>query len=473
MAFTIAIVGRPNVGKSTLFNRLAGRRLAIVHDQPGVTRDRREAPGGIADMSFTLLDTAGLEEAPSDTIEGRMRAQTDRAIRDADLALFLIDSRAGVTPLDAHFAALLRKSPTPVILVANKCEGKAGAPGLYESFSLGLGEPVALSAEHGEGLDDLYEALLPHARAHGALDDLEPEAEAPETPEPESEVPDGEEEESVTDETDDRPLSLAIVGRPNVGKSTLVNRLLGEERMLTGPEAGLTRDPITTEWVHAGRRIRLADTAGLRRRANVSASLEKLANAGTIETIRMAQVVVLVMDAEAILDKQDLAIARLVVEEGRALVIAINKWDAVSNPAQAMARLRDRLETSLPQVRGLPTVTLSALTGRGVGALMDAVIGIYTIWNRRISTAKLNRWLEEMTERHPPPAVLGGRRIRLRYMTQVKSRPPTFALFTQRADELPESYVRYLVNGLRDTFDLPGVPIRLGLRKRENPYSGK
>lgn len=474
MAFTIAIVGRPNVGKSTLFNRLAGRRLAIVHDQPGVTRDRREAPGGIADMSFTLLDTAGLEEAQPDTVEGRMRAQTERAIRDADLALFLIDSRAGVTPLDAHFAALLRKSPTPVILVANKCEGKAGAPGMYESFSLGLGEPVALSAEHGEGLDELYEALLPYARAHGALDDFDSEAEEP-TEAPESEAQDAageeEEDETVSDETDDRPLSLAIVGRPNVGKSTLVNRLLGEERMLTGPEAGLTRDPITTEWVHAGRKIRLADTAGLRRRANVSASLEKLANAGTIETIRMAQVVVLVMDAEAILDKQDLVIARLVVEEGRALVIAINKWDAVSNPAQAMARLRDRLETSLPQVRGLPTVTISALTGRGIGALMDAVIGIHAIWNRRISTAKLNRWLEEMTERHPPPAVLGGRRIRLRYMTQVKSRPPTFALFTQRADELPESYVRYLVNGLRDTFDLPGVPIRLGLRKRENPYS--
>jgi GTP-binding protein len=458
MGFRVAIIGRPNVGKSTLFNRLAGRRLAIVHDQPGVTRDRREAPGGIADMSFTLIDTAGLEDSRDGSIEGRMRQQTDRAIVQADVVLFLIDARAGVTPLDAFFADHLRKSPTPVILVANKCEGKAGAPGLYESFGLGLGEPVAFSAEHGEGLDSLYEALLPFARQHEALD-VPP--------------PDVSEEEFGEDGDDtgpERTLQLAIAGRPNVGKSTLVNRLLREDRMLTGPEAGLTRDAIAVEWSYGGRIIRLVDTAGLRRRARITDSLEKLSVSNTLEAVRMAQVVVLVMDAEAILDKQDLTIARLVIEEGRALVIAINKWDLVPDPDQALRRLRDRLETSLPQVRGIPTVTLSALTGKGIDRLMAAVTEIYAIWNKRVPTAGLNRWLEEMTERHPPPATEGGKHIRLRYMTQVKARPPTFAVFTQRADELPESYSRYLINGLRETFGLAGVPIRLVIRKRKNPY---
>ncbi len=473
MGFKVAIIGRPNVGKSTLFNRLIGRRLAIVHDRPGVTRDRREGQGGISDMIFTLIDTAGLEDATDNSVEGRMREQTERAIHDADVVLFLIDARAGVTPLDAFFAYHLRKSPTPVILVANKCEGKAGAPGLYESYALGLGDPVAFSAEHGQGLDDLYEALLPHATKHDGFEAVE-RVEGDEGWEEdggEEEIEDGDVHAAAEAAAAARPLQLAVVGRPNVGKSTIVNRLLGEERMLTGPEAGLTRDAITSPWEYKGRTIRLVDTAGLRRRANVSDSVEKLSTSNTIEAIRMAQVVILVMDANAILDKQDLTIARLVVDEGRALVVAVNKWDIVENRGESLQRLQDRLETSLPQVRGVPTVTLSALSGKGLDRLMDAVVGIYETWNRRVSTGQLNRWLAEMTERHPPPAIQGGRRIRLRYMTQVRTRPPTFAVFTQRADEMPESYSRYLVNGLRETFGLDGVPIRFALRKRRNPYA--
>ncbi len=472
MAFKLAIVGRPNVGKSTLFNRLVGRRLAIVHDQPGVTRDRRDGEGGIADMSFTVIDTAGLEDAFDDSVEGRMRSQTDRAIADADVVLFLIDARAGVTPLDAFFADHLRRSRRPVILVANKCEGKAGAPGLYESYALGLGDPVAFSAEHGEGLDDLYEALLPHARQHGGIAGEAAPGDMDEAPgSAEAEYEDGDLNAAAEQAEAARPLHMAVVGRPNVGKSTLVNRLLGEERMLTGPEAGLTRDAITVQWQFGGRTVRLVDTAGLRRRANITEPVERLSTSNTIEAIRMAHVVVLVLDANAILDKQDLTIARLVIDEGRALVIAVNKWDAVDNRSEALRRLQDRLETSLPQVRGVPTVTLSALSGAGLDRLMSGVVDIYDIWNRRVPTAQLNRWLAEMTERHPPPATQGGRRLRLRYMTQVRTRPPTFALFTQRADELPDSYTRYLINGLRETFGLNGVPIRFGLRKRRNPYA--
>ncbi|HIJ61374.1 MAG TPA: ribosome biogenesis GTPase Der [Rhodospirillaceae bacterium] len=455
MTFKVAIVGRPNVGKSTLFNRLSGRRQALVHDQPGVTRDRREAEGGIADMVFTIVDTAGLEEAKDDSMEGRMRRQTDRAMAEADVVLFVVDSRAGITPMDEVFAGALRKSGTPVILVANKCEGRAGIPGMYESFSLGLGEPVALSAEHGEGFDELYEALRPFADATAAPAKEEEE----------------EEDAPVDEEAPDRPLHLAIVGRPNVGKSTLVNKLLGDERMLTGPEAGLTRDAIASQWSYGGRVIRLVDTAGLRRRANIHDPVEKLSTSNTIEAIRMANVVVVMMDAAAILDKQDLTIARLVVDEGRALVLAINKWDSVDNRALALKKLEDRLETSLPQVRGVPTVTISALKGAGMDRLMDAVVDVEKRWNQRISTGQLNRWLADMTERHPPPATHGGKRLRLRYMTQVRARPPTFALFTQRADDLPESYTRYLINGLRDTFGLAGIPIRLALRKRRNPYA--
>lgn len=466
MTFTVAIVGRPNVGKSTLFNRLVGKRVAIVHDMPGVTRDRRSGDATLLGMEFVVIDTAGYEDATDDSVEARMRRQTDQAVEEADVALMLIDARAGVTPLDRHFADLLRKAKTPVILVANKCEGKAGEPGLYEAYGLGLGEPVPLSAEHAEGLSDLFFALKPYAEAAGALDDDEEE----EFVEP---VIDDEEEANAAEEAKAaaRPLQLVIAGRPNVGKSTLVNRLLGEDRMLTGPEAGLTRDAITSEWEHKGRRIRLVDTAGLRKRANIDDPVEKLSVSNTLEAIRMAEVVVLVMDSAAILDKQDLTIARMVIEEGRALVIAVNKWDVVDNPDVAMSRLRDRLETSMPQVRGVPCVTMSALAGKGLGKLMDAVIEQHKTWNRRISTAKLNQWLEEVVSHHPPPALAGGRRLKIRYMTQAKARPPTFIIFASKPDELPEAYSRYLINGLRETFKLPGVPLRLYVRGGKNPYA--
>lgn len=468
MSFTVAIVGRPNVGKSTLFNRLVGKRIAIVHDMPGVTRDRREGAATLLGMEFTIIDTAGYEDATGDSVEARMRRQTDSAVQEADVALLLIDSRAGVTPLDRHFADLLRKAKTPVIVVANKCEGKAGAPGLYESYGLGLGEPVPVSAEHGEGMSDLFFALQPYAEAAGALNDDEEEDPFPAETSPEDEEAAAAAEEAARAA---RPLQLVIAGRPNVGKSTLVNRLLGEDRMLTGPEAGLTRDAISSEWEHRGRRIRLVDTAGLRKRANIDDPVEKLSVSNTLEAIRMAEVVVLVLDSAAILDKQDLTIARMVIEEGRSLVIAINKWDVVEKPDEALQRLKDRLETSMPQVRGVPTVTMSALAGKGLDRLMDAVIEIHKQWNRRISTAKLNQWLEDVIAHHPPPALSGGRRLKIRYMTQVKARPPTFVIFASKPDDLPEAYSRYLVNGLREAFKLAGVPIRLYVRGGKNPYA--
>lgn len=466
MSFTVAIIGRPNVGKSTLFNRLVGRRMAIVHDMPGVTRDRREGAATLLGMDFTVIDTAGYEDAGGDSVEARMRRQTDLAVEEADVALLLIDSRAGVTPLDRHFADLLRKGDTPVIVVANKCEGKAGEPGLYEAYGLGLGDPVPVSAEHGEGLSDLFFALVPHAKAAGLLGEEEEEEDFPD------EVVTGADEDG-SDDRPERPLQLVIAGRPNVGKSTLVNRLLGEDRMLTGPEAGLTRDAISVEWEHRGRRIRLVDTAGLRKRANIDDPVEKLSVSNTLEAIRMAEVVVLVMDSAAILDKQDLTIARMVIEEGRALVIAINKWDVVEKPEEALQRLQDRLETSMPQARGVPTVTLSALSGRGVDRLMDDVLEVHKQWNRRIATSKLNQWLEDVVSHHPPPALSGGRRLKIRYMTQAKSRPPTFIIFASKPDDLPEAYTRYLVNGLRQAFKLPGIPIRLYVRGGKNPYAPK
>jgi GTP-binding protein len=468
MGLRLAIVGRPNVGKSTLFNRLAGKRLAIVDDRPGVTRDRREGFGRIADIELDLIDTAGLEEADAGSLEARMRAQTERAVSDADVTLFLIDGRAGVMPLDKHFANWLRKSGKPVILAVNKCEGRAAESGLGEAYSLGLGDPIPLSAAHGEGLGDLYDALEKYA--------------PPTIPEQEEEedefaiIVDGEgneveeELEEIIDPT--KPLQVAIVGRPNVGKSTLINRIVGEDRLLTGPEAGITRDAITVEWEYGGRCFKLVDTAGMRRKATITDKLEKMSVSDTLRSIRMAEVVVLTMDANAILDKQDLTIARLVVDEGRALVIAINKWDAVDDKAAARQRIEDRLETSLPQAKGVPVVMLSALTGKGVSGLMDAIVSIHAIWNRRVTTSKLNRWLESIVEHHPPPAV-SGRRVKLRYGTQIKSRPPTFVLFTSRPDDLPEAYMRYLVNSLRKVFELPGVPIRLSLRKSDNPYANK
>ena len=442
MALTVAIVGRPNVGKSTLFNRLVGKRLALVDDTPGVTRDRREGRGRLGDLEFILFDTAGLEEAKAGSLSARMTEQTRRAVAEADLVLFLIDAREGVTPQDEHFARMLRRGPAQVLLIANKSEGKAGTAGAAEAFRLGLGEPIAISAEHGEGLGDLAAALEPYL----------PDTGAPE------------------EKPEQSPLRVAVVGRPNVGKSTLVNRLIGEERLLTGPEAGITRDAIAVDWEWQGRALRLIDTAGLRRRSRVEAKLEKLSAADALRAIRFAEVVVLVLDAEQALEKQDLTIASLVAEEGRALVIAANKWDAVKDKNAAKRQLRDRIETSLPQVKGLPVVTLSAITGRNLDELLNAVFQVYAAWNRRVPTAQLNRWLEEATAAHPPPAV-SGRRIRLRYMTQVKARPPSFALFASRAEELPESYLRYLVNGIRETFDLKGVPIRLALRKSKNPYA--
>jgi GTP-binding protein len=502
---TVAIIGRPNVGKSTLFNRLVGRRLAIVHDMPGVTRDRREGKGSLADMTLRVIDTAGLEEAGPEFLEGRMRQQTERALAEADVVLMLIDARAGVTPLDAHFADLLRRAPMPVILVANKCEGGAGKAGLYESYSMGLGDPVPLSAEHGEGLALLYEALQPHYDAHMAdeakreadalyarelAERTQAEAKAAALVEAEIDQLEPEDfdlealgEDDIEDEEDyaveavdprgERPIQLAIVGRPNTGKSTLINRLLGEDRLVTGPEAGVTRDAIEVDWEWGGRRFRLVDTAGMRRKARVEDTLEKMMVADTLNAIRMAEVCVLMLDSNMVLDKQDLTIARLVLEEGRALVVAVNKWDICEDRKGTLQRLADRMETSMSQVRGIPTATISALEGRGLDRLMDSVLFVHGKWNRRVPTSRLNRWLHGMVERHPPPMGKHGRRLRIRFATQAKIRPPTFALFMTRPDDLPESYRRYLISGLREDFDMAGTPIRLLFRSTRNPYADK
>ena len=446
MSFTVAIIGRPNVGKSTLFNRLAGRALALVDDTPGVTRDRREGEGRIADLEFHMIDTAGLEEAAPETLGGRMRAQTESALAEADVALLVIDARAGLTPLDRHFARWLRRGGKPVILVANKAEGRA-IPGVGEAYGLGLGDPVAISALNGEGLGELYEQLQPYAGTE------EVDGSVPESPE-------------------EKPLQLAIVGRPNVGKSTLVNRLLGEERMLTGPEPGITRDAIAIDRIWEGRAIRLVDTAGLRRRSRVEDRLERLSTADTRRAVAFAGTVILVLDALQPLERQDLTIANRVAEEGRALVLALNKWDAVRDRDATLKRVRERLRTALPQLQGVPLVPVSGLSGFGVEKLMQAVFAADAVWNRRVPTAALNRWLAMIQERHPPPLV-GARRLRLRYMTQVNTRPPSFALFASKPGELPESYRRYLVNALRQDFELPGTPIRMMLRKGENPYGDR
>lgn len=461
--FTVAIVGRPNVGKSTLFNRLVGRRAALVHDRPGVTRDRRTGRGELAGLVFNVIDTAGYEESSIDTLEGRMREQTDKAVAEADIALLLIDARAGITPVDEQFAALLRKSETPIVLVANKCEGRGGRDGLYESFRLGLGDPVAVSAEHGEGLDGLYDVLAPFGPKVSGDD----EDDAPF----DDDLITDDDEGSAYDPT--RPLQLAIIGRPNTGKSTLINRLIDDDRLLTGPEPGVTRDAISVDWSYKGRPIRLVDTAGVRRRTKVTDAVEKLSVGETFEAVKMAEVVILVLDAEAVLDKQELTLARHVVEEGRALVIAVNKWDAVKEKRAALQKLSDKLQTSLTQVRGLPTVTISGKTGQRVEALMDEVLHIHEVWNKRLPTAALNRWLAEMTRMHPPPLSMHKLRVKLRYMTQAKARPPTFVVFSTRAMDLPDAYARYLINGLRDTFGLDGVPIRLHLRKPKNPYEDR
>jgi GTP-binding protein len=453
MSETVAIVGRPNVGKSTLFNRLVGKRLALVHDEPGVTRDRREGEGHLFDLSFRVIDTAGFEDARGASLKARMRAQTERALEDADVALLLIDARAGITPMDEVFAQVLRERGRPVVLVANKCEGRQGEAGLLEAYSLGLGEPVSLSAEHGLGLADLEEAVRPYLRETGEG---------------------GEDEAGAAVARPEGPLHLAVVGRPNVGKSTLVNRLIGEDRLLTGPEAGITRDAISVPWRYREREIRLVDTAGLRRRARITERLEKISTADSLRALQFAQVVVLMVETEAAapLEKQDLTIARQIVDEGRALVIALNKWDVCRDREGAMRALRDRLKRSLPQTRGVPVVPVSALRGDGLDRLMAAVFAAYEVWNRRVPTATLNRWLAEVIAHHPPPASR-GRRVRLKYITQARTRPPTFAVSCSKPEALPGSYLRYLENALRDDFDLPGTPIRIHLKKTKSPYGPK
>ena len=447
----VAIIGRPNVGKSTLFNRLVGKKLAIVHDQPGVTRDRKTAPAKFKDLEFNVIDTAGYEYSTTDNKESRMWKQTQMAINDADLCLFLIDARAGLQPYDEQFADLVRQTHKPVLLLANKCEGKLQENSVYEAYKLGLGDPVVFSAEHGIGFDELYVAL----------------SEAIEKKNREEKK-----QEERQEETSSRPIQVAFVGRPNVGKSTLVNALLGDERMLTGPEAGLTRDAVTTEWIWKDQVFSLVDTAGLRRQSKVTDSLEKMSAAGTKYAADMAQVVVLVLDADAVLDKQDLTIARRIADEGRALVIAVNKWD-IANRKEALEKLNYKLETSLNQLAGVPTVTISALKKEGLDKLMSAVLKVYNRWNKRIPTAPLNKWFEQVQEQNPAPLGKNKRRIKLKYITQAKARPPSFFIFSSNPEGLPESYLRYLTNSLRETFDLGGIPLRLTVRKADNPYAEK
>lgn len=465
MTFTLAIVGRPNVGKSTLFNRLVGRRVALVDDVPSVTRDRREGEGRLGDLVFTAVDTAGLEEAAPASLSGRMLAQTEAAIAAADAILFVVDARAGLIPEDRAFAHLVRRAQKPVILVANKSEGRAGAAGVLEAYALGLGEPVAISAEHGEGLGDLYDAVcaaLPDKTAAGdqgapgGLRTRDMEA---------AEIPDRD----VVESGRRGPIRVAVVGRPNSGKSTLINRLLGQERLLTGPEPGITRDAISVDLHWQGRAFRLFDTAGLRRRARVEEKLEKLSVADALRAVRFAEVVVVLMDAAHAFEDQDLRIADLVEREGRAIVLGINKWDLVEPAAGAIASLREQADHWLPQLAGVPVVALSGLEGRGLDRLMQAIIDARVVWNRRIPTHALNRWLRVVTAEHPPPAI-AGRRIKLNYITQAKTRPPSFVVFCTRADAFPDAYRRYLVNALRKSFELPGTPIRLTLREKPNPY---
>jgi GTP-binding protein len=455
MSFTIAIIGRPNVGKSTLFNRLVGQKLALVDDTPGVTRDRREGEGRLGDLSFTVIDTAGLDEGAKGSLTARMQEQTEAAIALADALMFVIDARAGLTPSDSAFADYARRANKPVVLLANKSEGKHGEIGAMESYALGLGEPIQVSAEHGEGMGELYDALRTLM------------------PEPAEEDEDGEEE---IDESDEdlarRPIRVAVVGRPNAGKSTLINRLLGEERLLTSSEAGTTRDSIAVEINWNGRDFRVFDTAGLRRRSRIEEKLEKLSVADALRAVRFAEVVVLMLDTQNKFEEQDLRIADLIEREGRALVIAVNKWDLMETKPGAVSALRTEADHLLPQVRGAPLVTVSGLMGEGIDRLMRAIEEAYAVWNRRVPTAALNRWFEQAVNANPPPAV-SGRRLKLNYITQAKARPPSFILFCSRADAVPQSYLRYLVNSLREEFELPGTPVRISLREKANPFAHK
>ncbi|MBP3687834.1 MAG: ribosome biogenesis GTPase Der [Alphaproteobacteria bacterium] len=454
MTLKAVIVGRPNVGKSTLFNRFAGKKLALVHDLPGVTRDRKEITTKYKDLDLTVIDTAGYEEAPEGKMEERMWQQTKRAIDEADVVLFLFDARAGMQAYDEHFADLVRKSEKPVILLANKCEGKTQELGIYEAYKLGLGEPIIFSAEHSIGFDELYLQLK----------DLEAKLKEENLEQPEEEEP------QDIEQLKKRPIQIAIVGRPNVGKSTLVNALLNDERMLTGPEAGLTRDAITSRLAWKGWQLNLVDTAGLRKQAKVTGVIEKMSVESTLYAANMAQVVILVLDADGVLDKQDLTIARKVLDEGRALVIALNKWD-VADKKEALDKLNDKLQTSLTQADGVPTVTISALKKRGLDKLLSAVIKVYERWNVRIPTAPLNQWFRDVQEANPAPLGKNKRRIKLKYITQAKTRPPSFYIFSSNPEGLPDSYLRYLTNQLRDSFDLRGVPIRITVRKADNPYA--
>jgi GTP-binding protein len=454
MSFTIAIIGRPNVGKSTLFNRLVGQKLALVDDLPGVTRDRREGEAKLGDLAFTVIDTAGLDEGARASLTARMQEQTEAAIAQADALFFVIDARAGLTPTDRAFADFARRANKPVLLVANKSEGKHGDAGAMEAFALGLGDPIQVSAEHGEGMGELYDALSKLMPA--PVDDEEPE-----------------DEELSEEEAARRPIRVAIVGRPNAGKSTLINHLLGEERLLTSPEAGTTRDSISVEINWKGRDFRVFDTAGLRRRSRIEEKLEKLSVADALRAVRFAEVVVMMMDAQNRFEEQDLRIADLIEREGRAVVLAVNKWDLMeSKGGGAISGLRRDADHWLPQLKGVPIVAVSGLMGEGIDRLMQAIEDAYAVWNRRVPTSALNRWFEQAIQANPPPAV-SGRRLKLNYITQTKARPPSFVLFCSRADAVPQAYLRYLTNSLRDAFDLPGTPVRITLREKANPFAHK
>ncbi len=467
MSFTLAIVGRPNVGKSTLFNRLVGKKLALVDDQPGVTRDLREGEARLGDLRFIAIDSAGLEDVTDDSLQGRMRRLTERAVEMADICLFVIDARAGVTPQDRTFADILRRKNAHVILAANKAEGKAADAGVLEAYELGLGEPLRLSAEHGEGMDELYHMLRPLA------EEFEARA-AQHAPEVDVDVSDDESEEGPRQPTREKPLQIAVIGRPNAGKSTLINKIIGEDRLLTGPEAGITRDAISVSADFMGTPMRIFDTAGMRKRAKVTDKVEKLSVADGLRAVRFAEVVVVLLDVGIPFEQQDLRIADFAETEGRAVVLAANKWDLEEDKTEKLKELREAFERLLPQLRGAPLVTVSAKTGKGLDRLHAAILKAYDVWNRRVTTAKLNHWLGAMTEAHPPPAP-GGRRIKLRYMTQVKTRPPAFVVMCNHTDQIPESYSRYLVNGLRSDFDMPGTPIRLTMRDQgdKNPFKDR
>ncbi len=466
MSFTLAVVGRPNVGKSTLFNRLVGKKLALVDDQPGVTRDLREGAARLGDLRFTVIDSAGLEDATDDSLQGRMRRLTERAVEMADVCLFMIDARQGVLPADEVFADILRRKNANVILAANKGEGKAADATILEAFSLGLGEPIRMSAEHGEGMDDLYSVLMP---IHDKLKDQA----ARDTPETDVDVSD-DDPDAPRIPTQAKPLQIAVVGRPNAGKSTLINQIIGEERLLTGPEAGITRDAISVQKDWNDVPMRIFDTAGMRKKAKVQEKLEKLSVSDGLRAVKFAEVVVVLLDVEIPFEQQDLRIADLAEREGRAVVVAVNKWDVETEKQIMLKKLREDFSRLLPQLKGAQLVTVSAKTGKGMDRLHQAIMRAHEVWNRRVTTAQLNRWLTGMLEQHPPPAP-GGRRIKMRYMTQVKARPPGFVVMTSYPDKVPESYSRYLVNGLREDFDMPGTPIRLTLRDQgdKNPYKGR